>query len=51
MLHSERFDLDTIIFCCKGQEDLEGVAVGSDGVRAHPPDAFQVLMEELMNAG
>jgi hypothetical protein len=51
VLHSERFDLDTIIFCCKGQEDLEGVTVRFDGVRAHPPNVFQILMEKLMNAG
>jgi len=34
VLYPERSDLDPIIFCCKGEEDFEGVAVGTDRVKS-----------------
>ena len=36
VLQSEGPDLDVVILCGKGQEELEGVPVGANGVRAHP---------------
>ena len=51
MLDSEGFDLNAIMLCGKGEEELEGIAVGLNGIVAHSPDVKEVLIEELMDAG
>ena len=50
MLDSERFDLDAIVLCGKGEEELEGVAVGLNGIVAHSHYVKEVLVEEPMDA-
>ena len=51
MLQSEGFDFDPIILCCKVEKKPEGVAVGVDGMVAHPLDVWEVVMEELTDTG
>ena len=49
VLNGEGSHFDAIIFCGEGQEELEGIPVGFDGIRSHPLDVCQVVVEELMN--
>ena len=51
MFESEGFDLNTITLCAKGEEELEGIAVGLNGIVAHSPDVKEVLIEELREWG
>ena len=49
VLNGEGSYFDAIIFSGEGQEELEGIPVGFDGIRSHPLDVCQVVVEELMN--
>ena len=51
VFQSKGFDLDSMILCRKGQEKSEGIAVGLDGLVAHPFDMGEIVIEELMDAG
>ena len=50
MVDSEGFYLDAIMLCSKWEKELEGIAVGLNGIVAHCPDVKEVLIEELMDA-
>ena len=50
MFESEGFNFNAIMLCGKGEEELEGIAVGLNGIVAHSPDVKEVLIEELMDA-
>ena len=50
MLHSEGFYLDAKMICRKGQEDLEGIPVGLDGIGTDSLDMREVMVEEVMDA-
>ena len=49
VLNGEGSYFDAIIVCSEGQEELEGIPVGFDGIWAHPLDVCQVVVEELMD--
>ena len=49
VLNGEGSYFDAIIFCGEGQEELECIPVGFDGIFSHPLDVCQVVVEELMN--
>ena len=51
MFYPEGPDLDAVILCSEGQEELEGVPVGSDGVGAHPLDVGKIVVEVLEDEG
>ena len=51
MFHSERFYLDAVVLCGKGEEELKGISIGFNGIVAHPLDVREVLIEELMHRG
>lgn len=38
MFESEGFNFDAIMLCGKGEEELEGIAIGLNGIVAHSPD-------------
>ena len=50
MFDPQRSHLDAIVLCGKGEEELEGIAVGLNGIMAHSPDVKEVLIKELMDA-
>jgi hypothetical protein len=51
MLQSERSDLDTVMICGKGKQELKGIPIGPDGIGADPLDVDKIMIEELMNNG
>ena len=44
MFDADGFDLNAIIFCGKGEEELKGIAVGLNGIVTHSPDVKEVLI-------
>ena len=50
MFDSEGSNLDAIVLCGKGEEELEGIAAGLNGIVTHSPDVKKVLIEEVMDA-
>lgn len=51
MLQSQRFNLYVIVISGKREKELEGITVGFDGMVAHTLDVWEVMIEELMDAG
>jgi hypothetical protein len=51
LLHSEGFDFDAVIVCGKDQKELEGIPVSFEGMLTHPFNAWQVVVEELVDGG
>ena len=43
------FDLDLVVFCSEGEENIKGMTIATDGVRAHSLDMWEVVEEELMD--
>ena len=51
MLQCQRFYLDAVMRCRKGQEELKGIPVGPDGGGTAPFNVWKIMIKELMNEG
>jgi hypothetical protein len=51
MLHSEGSDFDVVKPGCKGEEKSEGITVSLNRILTDPLNMWEILIEELTNAG
>ena len=51
MLHSEGFYFDFIMLCGKREKQSKSVAIGLNGMMAHPFYVWEVVIKELTDTG